>query len=278
MENIFYLFPVREGTNGSYAHPLLQKTSFPQDKDRFICSGLSSVCAIDEELQYASRNIRSFYFSENVSEFCEGMNTGGEYPAPITLIRRKFNKLMTDATGLLPDAGDNCSVYDAHVLGRDYFARIAACNMLGRVEGTMLCALFSDPDNRKIAVKVDDQELALDKRPTDFCSIVDWLAEHHHPSRTYEANPKHYYEHRVKRGEIASEWPYDDATSQSFLNRAFVDGKRLALLVLEESLALLFDEHTKDHYHGHVDNINKINSNVQKLLMRVKTHQESHGE
>lgn len=266
MENIFYLFPVKSGQPGSHAHPLLQRANFPKDEDTYVLTSLNEICKLEENLNCSSQNIRSYYFSENVSEFCSGIKKGSSYPSSITLIRKKFNKRMADASSLVQDAGAGCKVFQAPVSGQDLFARAVACNLSKITDGSMLCAMPSDSNNQTIDVCVNGNNTSLDCRTADFRNVLDWLYSHHNPSRTYEPNPKHDYEHQVKGGNIASKWPYDDATSQTFLDRAFVDGKRLVYGEPKSCAALFFDEHTKDHFHGHVDVMGKVTSQVQKLL------------
>jgi hypothetical protein len=269
MENFFFLFPVKEGQSDSYAHPILQRTSFPENEDQYVITSLREACGLDADLHYASQNAQSFYFSENVNEFCAGIIKKKDYPPDITSIRLKFMRQMTDASFLIIDSGDNCAVYNVPVSGKDYFVRIVDCFLSGKADGSILCVLPDDSGNRTINVRVHDQEVLLDGRASDFRIIIDWLSCHHHPSRTYEASPKHDYEHRVKGGSVASKWPYDNATSQSFLDKAFVDGKRLVFCGKEKGEALIFHEHRKNHFHGHLDDMEHVSNTVQKLLMKI---------
>lgn len=266
MENVFFLFPVKEGLPDSHAHPILQRPDFPNEEDTFVMTSLDDACRIADDLCYASRNTRAYYFSENVVEFCAGINKGSDYPDPITLIRSKFSKKMSDVSFLVPDSGEHCFVFQAPVSGKDYFARIVDCGLSRKAEGSMLCALPADSRDLSISVCVNKQEVSLDGRAAKFLAIVDWLSCHHHPARVFEPNPKHEYEHRVTGGDIAGKWPYDDATSQSYLDKAFVDGKRLAYCTADGEIALIFDEHEENHYHGHVDDLEKLSNKVQKLL------------
>ena len=52
MENVFYLFPVKEGLPGSYAHPVLQRSEGLDDED--VLERLREICSIDDDLQYAT--------------------------------------------------------------------------------------------------------------------------------------------------------------------------------------------------------------------------------
>lgn len=266
MENVFYLFPVKEGLPDSYAHPILQRAKVFDEEDVMAC--LRDVCALDDDLQCATRNKQSFYFSNNVKDFSAGINEH-DYPASFTRIRIRFRDQMSDASSLVEDAGENCSVFQSPVSGKDLFARIVCCDLSGRVEGSSLCVLPVDSNNQTIEVRVSNREVSLDARVADLRTLVDWLSGHHHPSRIFTPNPKHDYEHRVKGGSIASKWPFDDATSQSYLDKAFVDGKRLVYCEADDLEALVFDEHEENHFHGHVDVIRKVSNAVQKLLKSI---------
>lgn len=266
MENVFYLFPVREGLPDSYAHPILQRAIVFDEEDVMAC--LRDVCALDDDLQCATRNKQSFYFSDNVKDFSAGINEH-DYPASFTMIRIRFRDQMSDASSLVEDAGENCSVFQSPVSGKDLFARIVCCDLSGRVEGSSLCVLPVDSNNQTIEVRVSNREVSLDARVADFRTLVDWLSGHHHPSRIFTPNPKHDYVHRVKGGSIASKWPFDDATSQSYLDKAFVDRKRLVYCEADDLEALVFDEHEENHFHGHVDVIGKVSNAVQKLLKSI---------
>ena len=127
----------------------------------------------------------------------------------------------------------------------------------------------TDSNNQTIEVRVSNREVSLEARVADLRTLVDWLSRHHHPSRIFTPNPKHDYEHRVKGGRIVSKWPFDDATSQSYLDKAFVDGKRLVYCEADDLEALVFDEHEENHFHGHVDVIGKVSNAVQKLLKSI---------
>ena len=266
MENVFYLFPVKEGLPDSYAHPILQRAKVFDEEDVMAC--LRDVCALDDDLQCATRNKQSFYFSDNVKDFSAGINEH-DYPASFTRIRIRFRDQMSDASSLVEDAGENCSVFQSPVSGKDLFARIVCCDLSGRVEGSSLCVLPVDSNNQTIEVRVSNREVSLDARVADLRTLVEWLSGHHHPSRIFTPNPKHDYEHRVKGGRIASKWPFDDATSQSYLDKAFVDGKRLVYCEADDLEALVFDEHEENHFHGHVDVIGKVSNAVQKLLKSI---------
>lgn len=266
MENVFYLFPVKEGLPDSYAHPILQRAKVFDKEDVMAC--LRDVCALDDDLQCATRNKQSFYFSDNVKDFSAGINEH-DYPASFTRIRIRFRDQMSDASSLVEDAGENCSVFQSPVSGKDLFARIVCCDLSGRVEGSSLCVLPVDSNNQTIEVRLSNREVSLDARVADLRTLVDWLSGHHHPSRVFTPNPKHDYEHRVKGGSIASKWPFDDATSQSYLDRAFVDGKRLVYCEADDLEALVFDEHEENHFHGHVDVIGKVSNAVQRLLKSI---------
>lgn len=266
MENVFYLFPVKEGLPDSHAHPILQRERGFDGEDVLSC--LRDVFTLDDDLKCATRNKQSFYFSDNVKDFSAGINEH-DYPASFTWIRRRFSRQMSDASSLVEDAGENCSVFQSPVPGKDLFARIVCCDLSGRVEGSSLCVLPVDSNNQTIDVRVSNREVPLDARVADFRTLVDWLSGHHHPSRIFTPNPKHDYEHRVKGGSIASKWPFDDATSQSYLDKAFVDGKRLVYCEADDLEALVFDEHEKNHFHGHVDVIGKVSNAVQKLLKSI---------
>lgn len=266
MENVFYLFPVKEGLPDSYAHPILQRAKVFDEEDVMAC--LRDVCALDDDLQFATRNKQSFYFSDNVKDFSAGINEH-DYPASFTRIRIRFRDQMSDASSLVEDAGENCSVFQSPVSGKDLFARIVCCDLSGRVEGSSLCVLPVDSNNQTIEVRVSNREVSLDARVADLLTLVDWLSGHHHPSRIFTPNPKHDYVHRVKGGSIASKWPFDDATSQSYLDKAFVDGKRLVYCEADDLEALVFDEHEENHFHGHVDVIGKVSNAVQKLLKSI---------
>ena len=266
MENVFYLFPVKEGMPDSYSHPILQRAKVFDEEDVMAC--LRDVCALDDNLQCATRNKQSFYFSDNVKDFSAGINEH-DYPASFTRIRIRFRDQMSDASSLVEDAGENCSIFQSPVSGKDLFARIVCCDLSGRVEGSSLCVLPVDSNNQTIEVRVSNREVSLDARVADLRTLVDWLSGHHHPSRIFTPNPKHDYEHRVKGGSIASKWPFDDATSQSYLDKAFVDGKRLVYCEADYLEALVFDEHEENHFHGHVDVIGKVSNAVQKLLKSI---------
>lgn len=266
MENVFYLFPVKEGLPDSYAHPVLQRSGGLDNED--VLGRLRDICSIDDDLQYATRNKQSFYFSDNVRESVAGIEKN-DYPSPFTRIRRRFSRQMHDASSMVKDAGENCSVFQSPVSGHDLFARIVVCGLSGKTEGSALCVLPADSNNQSINVQVGDQAVSLDARVADFRTIVDWLSTHHHPSRTFVPNPKHDYEHRVKGGEIASQWPYDNTTSQSYLDKAFVDGKRLVFFDTKSSEALVFDEHEKNYFHGHIDDIGKVSNAVRKVMKSV---------
>lgn len=266
MENIFYLFPVKGGLQGSHAHNLLQRAT-GADEDAAV-GRMVEVCQIDADLQAASANKRGYYFSENMKEYCAEVAMNGSYPSALTRVRKRFHVQMTDAAVLMPDAGERCAVYQSPVTGKDYFVRVAACGLTGVTEGTLLCVLPADADHRTIDVQVADSTMTLEGRTADFVNIADWIASHHHPARTFEANPKHDYEHRVKGGDLASAWLYDDATSQSYLDHAFVDGKRLVYCG-EGDVALIFDEHTANHFHGHQDTVEKVSNPVRKLMKRL---------
>lgn len=266
MENVFYLFPVKEGLPDSYAHPILQRAKVFDEEDVMAC--LRDVCALDDDLQCATRNKQSFYFSDNVKDFSAGINEH-DYPASFTRIRIRFRDQMSDASSLVEDAGENCSVFQSPVSGKDLFARIVCCDLSGRVEGSSLCVLPVDSNNQTIEVRVSNREVSLDARVADLRTLVDWLSGHHHPSRFFTPNPKHDYVHRVKGGSIASKWPFDDATSQSYLDKAFVDGKRLVYCEADDLESLVFDEHEENHFHGHVDVIGKVSNAVQKLLKSI---------
>lgn len=268
MENVFYLFPVKKGLQDSHAHPILQRERVFDDEEEGLAL-LRYVCTLDDNLQCTTRNKQSFYFSDNVDEFCAGMNKEHDYPASFTRIRIRFSKQMSDASSLAEDAGENCSVFHSPVSGQDLFARIALCGLSRKAEGNVLCVLPVDSNNQNIDVSVSDRAVSLDACVANFREIVEWLSEHHHPSRTFVSNPKHDYEHRVKGGSIASKWPFDDATSQSYLDKAFVDGKRLVYCEADSVDALVFDEHETNHYHGHVDNIAKVSNSIQKLLKSI---------
>ena len=237
------------------------------DKDD-VMACLRDVCALDDDLQCATRNKQSFYFSDNVKDFSAGINEH-DYPASFTRIRIRFRDQMSDASSLVEDAGENCSIFQSPVSGKDLFARIVCCDLFGRVEGSSLCVLPVDSNNQTIEVRVSNREVSLDARVADLRTLVDWLSGHHHPSRIFTPNPKHDYEHRVKGGSIASKWPFDDATSQSYLDKAFVDGKRLVYCGADDLEALVFDEHEENHFHGHVDVIGKVSNAVQKLLKSI---------
>jgi|GEM_PF-6903798 len=266
MENVFYLFPVKEGLPGSYAHPVLQRSEGLDDED--VLERLREICSIDDDLQYATRNKQSFYFSDNVRESIAGIKEN-DYPSSFTRIRRRFSRQMSDASYMVKDAGENCSVYQSPVSGQDLFARIVWCRFSGKVEGTSLCVLPADSKNQTINVRVSDQTVSLDASVADFRTVVDWISKHHHPSRTFVPNPKHSYEHRVKGGDVAGKWPYDNATSQSYLDKAFVDGKRLVYCDSKTIAALVFDEHEENHFHGHIDDIGKVTNVVRKVLKSV---------
>lgn len=266
MENVFYLFPVKEGLPDSYAHPILQRAKVFDKEDVMAC--LRDVCALDDDLQCATRNKQSFYFSDNVKDFSAGINEH-DYPASFTRIRIRFRDQMSDASSLVEDAGENCSVFQSPVSGKDLFARIVCCDLSGKVEGSSLCVLPVNSNNQTIEVRVSNREVSLDARVADLRTLVDWLSGHHHPSRIFTPNPKHDYEHRVKGGSIASKWPFDDATSQSYLDKAFVDRNRLVYCEADDLEALVFDEHEKNHFHGHVDVIGKVSNAVQKLLKSI---------
>lgn len=266
MENVFYLFPVKEGLPGSYAHPILQRSGGLDDED--VLERLRNICSIDGDLQYATRNKQSFYFSDNVRESVAGIKEC-DYPSLFTRIRRRFSRQMSDASSMVKDAGENCSVFQSPVSGQDLFVRIVWCGLSGKVEGYSLCVLPADTNNQTINVRMSDQTVPLDARVADFRTIVDWLSKHHHPSRTFVPNPKHDYGHRVKGGDVASKWPYDNTTSQSYLDKAFVDGKRLVFCDSESREALVFDEHEENHFHGHIDEIEKVSNAVRKVLKSV---------
>lgn len=266
MENVFYLFPVKEGLPDSYAHPILQRAKVFDEEDVMAC--LRDVCTLDDDLQCATRNKQSFYFSDNVKDFSAGINEH-DYPASFTRIRILFRDQMSDAFSLVEDAGENCSVFQSPVSGKDLFARIVCCDLSGRVEGSSLCVLPVDSNNQTIEVRVSNREVSLDARVADLRTLLDWLSEHHHPSRIFTSNPKHDYEHRVKGGSIASKWPFDDASSQSYLDKAFVDRKRLVYCEADDLEALFFDEHEENHFHGHVDVIGKVSNAIQKLLKSI---------
>lgn len=266
MENVFYLFPVKEGLPDSYAHPVLQRSGGLDNQD--VLERLREICSIDDDLRYATRNKQSFYFSDNVKDFSSGINER-DYPASFTKIRIRFRDQMSDASSLAGDAGENCSVFQSPVSGKDLFARIVWCGLSGKIEGTSLCVLPADSNNQTIKVNVHDHEISLDACVAVFREIVDWISTHHNPSRTFVPNPKHDYEHRVKGGDIASRWPYDDTTSQLYLDKAFVDGKRLVYCDSVSIEALVFDEHEKNRFHGHVDEIGKVSNAVRKVLTSV---------
>ena len=268
MENVFYLFPVKEGLPDSYAHPILQRAKDFDEEDVSAC--LRDVCNLDDILQCVTRNKQSFYFSDNVKDFSAGIKNEHDYPTPLTRIRRRFSRQMSDASFGVEDAGENCSVFQSPVSGKDLFARIVCCDLSGKVEGSSLCVLPVDSNNQTIEVRVSNREVSLDARVADLRTLVDWLSGHHHPSRIFAPNPKHDYEHRVKGGSVASKWPFDDATSQSYLDKAFVDGKRLVYCCEAVDLeALVFDEHEENHFHGHVDVIGKVSNSVQRLLKSI---------
>ena len=99
MENVFYLFPVKEGLPDSYAHPILQRAKDFDEEDVLAC--LRDVCNLDDILQCVTRNKQSFYFSDNVKDFSAGIKNEHDYPTPLTRIRRRFSRQMSDAVRIV---------------------------------------------------------------------------------------------------------------------------------------------------------------------------------
>lgn len=74
----------------------------------------------------------------------------------------------------------------------------------------------------------------------------------------------------VKGGRIASKWPFDDATSQSYLDKAFVDGKRLVYCDAEgKETLLVFDEHKLNHFLSHGDVLNILTVIPKKRIFEL---------